>query len=134
MKAMVETKHSPIPWIVGDNGTCIEKHGKLIASAWFPWKVDDTRLEGESWLDMRDRTEPDRERMVNEQQANAEFICRAVNSHYDLVEALRNLEVAANTVRQCYENKPEKFSHSLDLLRRRSVEARSIMAKAKGEQ
>lgn len=87
MKTEKQT-HTPLPWKIGGDGASIEKSGKLLASAWFPWRVDETRLEGESWLDMRRRTDADRQRMVDEQFANADLICRAVNSHYDLIEAL----------------------------------------------
>lgn len=54
-------------------------------------KVDDTRLDGESWLAMRDRTEVDRENATTESNANMNLIA-AAPSMYDFIKSLLDVE------------------------------------------
>ena len=79
------TKHTKGEWVLDDR--FIRCNGKAIASAWFTGNPDDLedRLEGESWLDMRHRTEPQRELITKtEPNANAKLIAAAP----DLLKAL----------------------------------------------
>ena len=57
--------HTPGPW------TRYIVCGKVVRDGVeLPLPVDDTRLEGESWMEMRDRTRPLREAREKEMQAN----------------------------------------------------------------
>lgn len=68
-------QHTPTPWVV--KGESIESGGKPIASVWAPRRADETRLEDESWLDMRTRTKPERDAIEAEMYANAMLIASA---------------------------------------------------------
>ncbi len=61
------------------DGHNIFMDGSLIITVWFTKEIDEQRLDGESWLDMRDRTEKDRIR-ITETEPNkiAEFIIKAI--------------------------------------------------------
>jgi hypothetical protein len=80
-----ESKHSPLPWKLTDSHKKgIVSDGMLIASLYFTKNLDELnlRLDGESWLAMRDRTKKEREFYTKIQpEANAEFIVTACNSH-----------------------------------------------------
>ncbi|MDN7703299.1 hypothetical protein QZM15_32970 [Burkholderia sp. AU44665] len=54
---MNEIKHTPL---VADNECVCLEDGALIATVWVKYP-DEARLDGESWLDMRNRTAADRE-------------------------------------------------------------------------
>lgn len=58
-----------------------------VAFTAFPWEVAEERQEGESWIDMRERTEPDRNKLHAEKMANAQLIAAAP----DLLSALHNM-------------------------------------------
>ena len=49
-------------------------------------RVDETRLKGESWLDMRDRTEQDRINCDVEEKANAQLISASPNLLHALID------------------------------------------------
>lgn len=75
------------PWEVSDNGGsvgAIAHQNGFIAFPCLPRRVDETRVEGESWLDMRSRTEFDRKNISEEQDSNARLIAAAP----ELLEAL----------------------------------------------
>ena len=86
---MSNTKHTPTPWKVErEVNIYAEADGVHLATVWAR-HVRGLREGGESWIDMRDRTQQQREAAKAEWQANAAFIVRAANSHDQLVEALR---------------------------------------------
>jgi hypothetical protein len=53
--------------------------GKLIVTVWEE-PVDDERLEGESWLDMRERTKPERKAAKEKTLERAKRIAWALNN------------------------------------------------------
>lgn len=61
-------------------------------------------------------------------EANARLIAAAP----DLLEALRNLELGANTVNACYTRNPGNFAATLRDLREYAAAARAVIAKATG--
>jgi len=60
-------------------GTCVYLDGELIATVWTQ-DVDDTRLDGESWLAMRERTKPLRDEADKKALDRAELIASALHS------------------------------------------------------
>ena len=88
-----------------------ELNGIKSASVWYPHgfltsanviKVSDEQLEGESWLDMRERTEPDRVQAATESNANMELIATAGTTATKLAEmgydAVKVLEVLPDLI------------------------------------
>ena len=72
----MEFKGTKQKWQAKDSNVYADN--KLIISCWSSRATDESRQEGESWLDMRIRTEP--ERTLNnetEPQANAKLIACA---------------------------------------------------------
>ena len=63
-------------------GTSIHdsKTGKLICTIWPERKASDEREEGESWLAMRDRTDPEREAIEQHTEQRAASVCAFLNS------------------------------------------------------
>lgn len=63
-------------------GTSIHnaKTGKLICTIWPERKACDKREEGESWLAMRQRTEPEREAIQRHTEQRAASVCDFLNS------------------------------------------------------
>lgn len=63
-------------------GTSIHdaKTGKLICTIWPERKASDEREEGESWLAMRQRTEPEREAIERHTEQRAADVCAFLNS------------------------------------------------------
>ncbi len=61
-------------------------------------------------------------------QANAEFIVRACNAHEQLVAALRDLEVSANSLQYCFDRRPENFGVALTQLKADAERARAALA------
>jgi len=60
-----KTKHTPGPWDkILPLGAVIKNGVK------FPRPVNEERREGESWLEMRDRTQPERDKNDQEEMAN----------------------------------------------------------------
>lgn len=88
-KMNTEHKHTPGPWHVSkDQGYvgAIAHACGFIALPLLPRDVDETRYRRESWLSMRERTEPDREKIKNEKLANARLIAASP----DLLELVRH--------------------------------------------
>lgn len=67
----------------------------------------------------------------------AEVVHGAGNAHLlaaapDLLSALSNLEVAANSAQFCYDRRPENFAAALEQLKADAEIARLVIAKAAG--
>lgn len=90
------------PWCIStklqSHAYIAELDGTPIAFMASPKPYDETRREGESWIDMMQRTESDRLAHGNERDAQRELIVRTVNAHADLVAALENAERALNWI------------------------------------
>jgi hypothetical protein len=73
-------------------GTSIHnaRTGKIICTIWPERKVSDEREEGESWLAMRQRTEPEREAIQRHTEQRAASICDFLNSQNAVVTHVRN--------------------------------------------
>lgn len=56
------------------------KTGTLICTIWPARKASDEREEGESWLAMRQRTEPEREAIERHTEQRAADVCAFLNS------------------------------------------------------
>lgn len=77
---MSEAKHTPGPWTVTGHGAgegMISHQTGHVAFTAFPWNVEESRDDGESWIDMRERTQPDRSKLRAEKLANAHLIAAA---------------------------------------------------------
>lgn len=99
--------------------TTVKKDGiyldeKLIITAWNPYVVDETLNEGESWLNMRRRTDIDREKLGIEKEENAQFISYCFNLQ-------QKLDIS------CYEEVVEKLNKVNELLLQHPIFPRSII-------
>jgi hypothetical protein len=119
-----ESKHSPLPWKLTDSyKTGIISDGKLIASLYCTKNLDelDVRLDGESWLAMRDRTKKEREFYTKIQpEANAEFIVTACNNYQALKEEntlLKEVNEAQIFTIEKYQKQNEEYMAMLELIR-----------------
>lgn len=83
-------KHTPGPWSVsnkyGSKGAVAHASG-FIAFPTMPREASEDRIDGESWLDMRTRTQPDRDAIDSEKEANARLIAAAP----DMLQALKQM-------------------------------------------
>lgn len=80
-------KHTKEKWIYIKSNKSVVANGNNIAFTGSPRFVSEIRNEGESWLDMRHRTEPERMAIDEEQDANARLIASAP----DLLKACMDL-------------------------------------------
>lgn len=81
----MEFKGTKGEWFIKDTHICCESG--IIALRGTVRQVDDTQLNGESWLSMRDRTKNQRADLENEREAKAKLIAAAP----DLLNALQGL-------------------------------------------
>jgi hypothetical protein len=74
------------------NAITSENVSGILATAWMTYKCEDIeeRLEGESWLEMRERTKPIRIEKDVEQKANALLISKAPEM-LEMLEELRGI-------------------------------------------
>lgn len=103
----------------GSVGGIQHKSGFIAFPTCNPRSVDETRLHGESWLDMRNRTQQERDAISDEVKANACLIAAAP----ELLEALAACEQRLTYLAQ--ESAPVIAELKL---------AREAIAKATGEQ
>lgn len=84
---------TPLPWsVTGADGSRIYGGNTFIASTWLPRKPNEERMEGESWLEMRERTRPERDAIDSELRANAAYIVEACNAYPALTARVKELE------------------------------------------
>ena len=101
------------PWQVGDERRVyVPDIGKFIASAWWPGKVDEIRQQGESWLDMRERTDPERNALKEAESANTRLIAAAP----DMVAALKAAQEMAGELEHIMEMHTLSYQSALDAL------------------
>ncbi|MCK5607387.1 hypothetical protein KAR91_36220 [Candidatus Pacearchaeota archaeon] len=63
----------------GDRVFCDHKYICTISP---PEDSDETRLEGENWLDMRERTQTDRDKLEEVSKAMATCVAKALNEEF----------------------------------------------------
>ena len=72
--------HTPGPWLIpsmiGSMGAVAHASGYVCFTA-MPRKADEARQSGETWLDMRNRTQHDRDAIAVEESTNARLIAAA---------------------------------------------------------
>ena len=87
----MNAQHTPGPWAYSEDGKIFTGNvSELLATAWFPKKMPDTRderLKGESWINAYDRLAPQRALIKSEMKANARLIASAP----DLLDALKQI-------------------------------------------
>ena len=89
----METKFTKGKWKITNDGRSIRTESEHIASCSIVRRTDETRLNGESWLDMMNRTAKQREIDVHtEPMANAKLIAAAPDLFEACVLALGLLE------------------------------------------
>lgn len=71
--------------------THIYCNGKIIALSGLLTKCDDSIEPGESWLDMRARTKPERDAIASEVKANVKRLVHCWNNFDELLAALKGL-------------------------------------------
>lgn len=111
------SKFTEGPWILKQNDRCLSKdlqvwtkHGYLTGTTVIP--IDETRLDGESWIEMRRRTDGDRQKSREEENANVALIAAAP----DMYEMLQKILISM----ECF--------HGVD-----TDEIEQLLAKARGE-
>jgi hypothetical protein len=122
----MKTKFTKGPWQLKQNENCKHKdlqvwtkHGYMVGATVI--KVDETRLDGESWLDMRDRTENARELAKEEANANVALIACAPDMYEMLVDIL-----------ECAEDSHTEIHHS-DLIHSLHDGINRLLKRARGE-
>jgi len=74
---MSNEKFTKEKWIFIESNNSIVANGNNIAFTGMPRTVSEIRNDGESWLEMRHRTDPERAFVAEEQKANGRLICAA---------------------------------------------------------
>ncbi len=96
------SEHTALPWKVINKSIRAFPY-ELVALTCIPREYNAERLEGESWIEMRERTEPERIAIEKEEEANAAFIIKAVNNHDKLVDALTYLLNNSDSRREVFD-------------------------------
>ena len=117
------SKHTPGPWKAqGETISCAT--GYVAFATCNPRTIDETRGEGESWYDMRVRTQGHRDQLKIEIEANARLIAAAP----ELLEALEMLYAVVQG--EC----PSLLDEDSGGDSRLDIAIAAAIAKAKGEQ
>lgn len=122
------TKFTPGPWDgVLPCGGVIKKAVK------YPLKVSDERLDGESWLDMRERTESLRHARAHESEANIALQKAAPDLYDALEEADKTLCILQSNVAHANKtsSKWDGIWQEIEKIRQQN---QLVLAKARGEQ
>lgn len=109
-------KPSPLPWHVQFHPSDMTCWGVIVAAD----APDDSNAIGIATVYNADPG--------TQAEADMEHILRAVNAHEQLVTALRDLELAANTARTCYYKRPGEFAAALGALETEAARARAVLA------
>lgn len=88
-------------------------------------KVDESRKDGESWIDMRRRTEVDRNKAAIESNANMYLIAAAPNLYHRLEESTDAMEALVSTL--------SKSGFDPSDMKRQIEDNRLFLAMARGE-
>ena len=99
----METKFTKGEWKTKANGVFVDN--KLLITCWHARDTDEEREPGESWLDMRKRTAPERE--INneiEPKANAKLIAAAPEMFNALIQLRMSIMREINPSNQLLEN------------------------------
>ena len=88
---MSEKKWTPGPWDILLPCGVVKKGGSV-----FPLAVDETRFDGESWLQMRERTELERSIREDEKRSNEVLALSAPELYEALEAAKKRIEVACH--------------------------------------
>ena len=67
-------------YVAKKHGIYLKDTDKLVVTIWPDRKVSDERLENESWLDMMERTEGDRESVQRRREEMAKDLCAFMNN------------------------------------------------------
>jgi hypothetical protein len=110
------SKHTPGPWFTTPQYGNYAVYSRGLVG-------DDT---GDGW-------EPCICELDSDEPVNHEANARLIAAAPELLEALRDLELGANTVDYCYLNMPGNFAEALLSLRAYAKTAREAIAKATGE-
>ena len=118
------SKHTPAPWFVlGDDKVgCVS--GFVAFMTCNPRTIDETRLQNESWLDMRNRTAQDRADLSEEVKSNARLIAAAPELLEALKGAVAELLAVVNSLNA------EQMPHDGDEFHERLNAAIAAIAKA----
>ena len=92
----MKTKFTKGEWtLIRDKSTGVYAGGNLIITCWSARDTDDSRLDGESWLEMRKRTEI--ERCIND-KIEPSYNAQLISAAPDLFEALISIENDDNRI------------------------------------
>ncbi len=109
--------HTKTPWYLSYSGLSIMSDRIMLASVWDPVKVDETRMEGESWLAMRERILPQIALRDRTALANARLMVAAPDLLAALEGTIRLTEISDVWLPKSWKD-----------------DARAAIAKAKGVQ
>ncbi len=124
---MSDTKFTKGEWsVVIDNGNAKVycPHGFLTSANVI--KIDDSRLDGESWIEMRDRTSIARERAKVESNANMHLISAAPEMYEMIQSDIASLEFQLEQLGHGFEHLSVELSGEL-------TKKKQLLAKARGE-
>lgn len=126
-------KHTPGPW-EARGGYVLDGAGNAVAIACLPRELepDVTRRPGESWLDMRARTEPARRERDARMERNARLIA-AAPALFDALEQLVEEQDIPEENCTCHLRPPCGDCEEYSYLRELVENARAAIAAAKGE-
>lgn len=82
---------TPGPWHSGLNGNVYSGHSRFLCSPSAP-SVSDQRVDGESWIEMRQRTQPERDAAKLEVVATAHLIAAAPELYEACAEFVRKVD------------------------------------------
>ena len=124
---MSNAKFTKGEWLVkieDGNAKVFYPHGFLTSANVI--KVDDSRLDGESWIDMRERTKPARDTADDESNANMHLIATSPDMYEEIERDI--IEIEARLI--FADERTLAVNPDVAKLKRK----KAILAKARGEQ